>query len=277
MMINITVYQSGDISGDSGKIVAYSDEKFTQPIKIVHPIYSNAMYYIEYKYNDTIYKNRLDDNGITRLRVENAGYLKCQFVACDILNGNVIFKSKSWNFIINEKFSTEPSHYPCSIIDGTYYSGHNCYQSISHGNTCSCNHSSNNCNGENFDSYEAYYKLKSLLDNESDIRYNEIEQLKSDIVAIKQALNISNSNSISSVINADLIITSGEYAANIQSINFPEDGQEYTLVVTRHGNNIMQEAFEVDSDNIWFRTGFIENGVATWNSWAPLITRISEI
>ena len=90
-MVNIVVSQNKTVTGDTGKIIAYEGEEYSEVINIVHPIYDDAIYYIEYKYDDTIYRNKLDSNGQVSIKVGNAGYVKCQFVVIGTIHGNVIF------------------------------------------------------------------------------------------------------------------------------------------------------------------------------------------
>ena len=257
-MVNITIFQNGEVTGDNGKIIAYVGEEYSQPIHIVHPLFSHISkeieYYVEYKYNQTIYKNKLDENGVVRLKVENAGYMKCQLVAIDTFNTEIVFKSKTWNFIIQETLKVEPSHYPCSITE--YYNGHKEYNATVQVNNCNCNNDS--CNAK-------YQKLIDELQNEEDIRFSEIVSLKSDIIKIKELLNIDQNTA--SYLNANEIINSGKYLANKDSINFPKTNQPYKLIVTNENGFITQQAFETTSNEVSFRSGITSNGTTIWESW----------
>ena len=267
-MVNITVYQNGDVVGDTGKIIAYEGQSYSSAITIVHPLFSGAKYYVEYTYNNTIFRDQLNSNNQVSLRIEKAGYLKCQFVAIDILSSEILFKSHAWNFLIQSSMSTEPSHYPCSshIYDNT---GYNSFNHSNYKQSMNCNHQHNS-----IDSYKAYYELLTELRNEEDIRYREIQNIYNDLKLIKDALGIGNNTP--SLLDANKVIQAGSYIAAIGSINFPVD-QECTLEVANHNGHIIQQCFECDGDNIWFRTGEDDNGNVTWNSWAENITRVNEI
>jgi len=275
-MINLTVFQTGDVSGDKGKIVGYVGQAYSEIIHITHPIFSGSddangvEYFLEYKYNSTIYRDKLDSYDRVRLKIENNGYMKCSFIAIDIVTGNILFKSEPWNFIVKNNTKLEPSHYPCdSFIKGPMPHPHMIHN---HSNYPIFNYNSNN----DFNAYEAYHKLMTALQNEEDIRYNEIAELKEDIVLIKAALNISKPKP--SIIDANEIILEGKYFANNKSINFPEANNAYILDVTKYSTSVViQTAYEVDGDNSWFRTGAISNGIVTWTSWAQNITRVAEI
>ena len=97
-------------------------------------------------------------------------------------------------------------------------------------------------------------------------------------VKIKQILNID--NPIASIIDANEIITTGEYQAGINSKHMPienESGlstQEFKLVIYKHNNTISQQAFEITTDTIWYRTGTIANTDVTWTEWKSNKTTI---
>ena len=262
-MVNITIFQNGDVTGDNGRIIAYVGESYSQPICITHPLFSHISkeveYIVEYKYNQTIYRSKLDANNIVRLKIEKAGYMKCQLIAIDLFTNETIFKSKTWNFLIQEKLKLEPSHYPCSINE--YYNGHNCYNE----KLKSCD-----CNNDNVDTYEAYHKLLSELRNEEDIRFSEILSLKQDIIKIKEMLGMD--QNAASYIDANAIINSGEYLASADSINFPKINQPYELIVTNKNGFITQQAFETTDSIASFRTGINSDGTTLWEPWQELFS-----
>ena len=76
-MVNLVITQDRKVTGDNGKIIAYEGQEWSEVINIVHPQFPGCKYFIEYKYNNTIYKNELDSNGHVSLKVENSGYLNC--------------------------------------------------------------------------------------------------------------------------------------------------------------------------------------------------------
>lgn len=271
-MVNITVYQNGDVIGDKGKVIAYVGQNYSEPIQIVHPIFEGnpIRYFVEYKYNHTRYKDELDSNNRVQLKIEKNGYIQCQFIAENIYTGAILFKSKSWNFIVKEEFNIEPSHYPCSGHT-LNYSGHDCFN-----NSYNKHHHNDNMN---FDYYKAYYELKTEIENEETIRYNEILQIQQDLIKIKEALNIVD-NTLPIHIDANKVITAGNYNADVTSINFPDVNQEYKLSVTTYTDHILQQAFEIDSDNVWYRTGTSTTNDSSniiWTSWSPLIMRVETI
>lgn len=260
-MINITVYQNKDVTGDNGKIIAYVGQTYSEEIRIIHPSFANAKYGIEYKYNQTIFTDWLDTNDRAKLKIEKAGYLTCQFIAIDMINGDVLFKSKPWRFLVEEVTMPEPSHYPCN----SHISGHT-----------SWNHSNyyppHKCEGPDFNSYEAYYKLKAELDNESDVRFNEIKALSDDIILIKNALNIG--DPVASVIDANELVSEGRYIATAASSNLPLDDQQYYIIVSVYNENIVQTAYTLDGTGVWYRTGIKSNIDVTWTDWTKQVTTI---
>lgn len=263
-MVNITIYQSGDVTGDKGKIIAYEGQQYSDTITIVHPLFTGAEYFIEYKYSQTIYRDKLDANNRVKIKIEKAGYVKCQLLAIDILTGEILFKSKSWDMLVHNDFQLEPSHYPCdSYIHCAPLPPHH------------CNHDCHS-NDKSIDSYEAYFKLLNELRNEEEIRHKEIQSIYEDIALIKNALNLN--KPITSNIDANELIEENKYYGSMYSINIPEPNQEYVITVERHDNTILQYAAESDGDNIWFRSGIIDDdGSVVWTSWAPTITRVKEL
>lgn len=271
-MVNITIFQSGQVTGDCGKIIAYEGQTNSEEIKVLHPSFAGAEYFIEYKYGYTIYRSKLDANDLVTLKIEQADVIQCQFIAVDIMTGNVVFKSKTWYFNINSQLKPNVSHYPCNPHYTLNHHDSINYNHIAHSH---CNH---NCNSQSApDLTYMYRQLEERLNNEQEIRYNELTSIKRDIELIKTALNIN--ENISSIIDADLAIEPGTYNADVNSINFPEPNNEYALEVSKSDeSNIRQEAYEKDSDNIWYRTGLITGtGEVIWANWAPLISRIVEI
>ena len=258
-MVNLVITQDRKVTGDNGKIIAYEGQEWSEVINIVHPQFPGCKYFIEYKYNNTIYKNELDSNGHVSLKVENSGYLKCQFLAINIADGNIEFASYPWNLIIKESLKTETEHYPCDSINHLYHHHEHPHKMTS----CYCN---NNCA---FNAYEAYGKLKLEIENESDIRFNEIQSIINDVTEIKKYLHLDDTTA--SKIDADLMINEGIYYANNFSENFPEQNKSYKLVVSNYGdNNILQHAYETNSNNIWYRSATVIDNNSVWNEWVKL-------
>ncbi|MDY5928625.1 MAG: pyocin knob domain-containing protein [Candidatus Onthovivens sp.] len=254
-MINLVITQDGKVTGDNGKIIAYEGQDYSEIINIVHPQYVGCRYYVEYKYNNTIYKNQLNDNGQVSLKVENSGYLKCQLLAITI-DGEIKFKSYPWNLIIKESLRTEAEHYPCSSINHHHeHSNRSC--------GCNCDKSNNN-----FNAYEAYSKLKMELENESDIRFNEMQLLIKDISEIKKYLHLDDTEA--SHIDANTKIFEGIWYADSTSNNFPDSThtKSYKLVVSKYGTEyILQHAYENNSNDVYYRSS--KDGVS-WSEWTKL-------
>lgn len=270
-MANITIHQTGVVTGDVGKIIAYKGQDYSEIITITHPIFKGCEYYLEYKYDQTIYRNKLNANNQVMIEIKDSGYAKCQLIACDIVTGNVLFRSKSWNLMIEEGLEIEPSHYPCSsFMHGSQvYKSHNNFY-YNHGE---CKHAHDN---KSIDSYDAYYKLMTELRNEEEIRFRETQLIHEELIKIKEALNIS--DPVASILNANEQNIPGKYIAAIDSTNFPNNEQEFVLLVTTYNNNILQNAYEVDGDNTWYRSGVMDKeGKITWTPWAQNITRVEEL
>lgn len=260
-MVNIVVSQNGNVTGDKGKIIAYEGQKYSEVINIVHPIFSNGVkYFIEYKYGNTIYRNELDKNGQVSIKVDNAGYVQCQFIAIDIVTGDCTFKSKTWNLIVKEDLKIEESHYPCDAM-GHHYKHRP--PVVVAGTNCGCGNTE-------FNAVEAYAKLAQELSNEEDIRFNELQSIRQEIAEIKAFIDMDDATA--STLDADTIIVPGKYNANAQSTHFPKANKEYTLNVSYYGdNNILQTAYEKESNDVYYRSTLaITSGEPEWNDWVLL-------
>lgn len=259
-MVNIVVSQNGNVTGDKGKIIAYEGQNYSEVINIVHPLFNGVKYYIEYKYDNTILRNELDSNGHVSIKVGIAGYVKCQFIAIDLVTGDITFKSKSWNLIVKQDLKIEESHYPCNSLGHHYKHRPPMIIATPHG------YPSN----DDFNAYEAYAKLSQELSNEEDIRFNEMQSLRQELAEIKAFIGMD--DTIASTLNADEIIVPGKYNANSSSTGFPETNKEYMLDVSYYGDdNILQTAYEKESNNVYYRSTLaITSGEPEWNGWTLL-------
>lgn len=257
-MVNIVISQNKTVSGDCGKIIAYEGQEYSEVINIVHPIIAATESYIEYKYNNTIFRNKLDANNLVSIKVENAGYVQCQYIAVNVLTGNVEFKSNYWYFMINRQIQIEPSHYPCNAV-GHIYSHRppinmmpmHCY----------------NCDLE-----DTVKKLQNDIINECGIRFNELQNIQSEIEKLKIHTNYS--NPVYQTLNANEITIPDTYYANEYSSGFPENNKEYILKVSKYNiNSILQEAQEKNSNNMYYRSAssIDVDGSPNWNDWTQLI------
>jgi hypothetical protein len=260
-MINIVVSQNGNVTGDKSKIIAYEGQQYSEIINITHPLFSGAKYYIEYKYDNTILRNELDSNNRVSIKINNAGYVKCQFIAIDLLSEDIIFKSKTWNLIVKEDLKIEVSHHPCDAF------GHR-YKHIKPIQIAP------NANNNNFNAFEAYAKISHELSNEEDIRFNEIQELRQELAELKAFIDME--DTIASTLNANKIITPGKYNANVYSTGFPENNKEYNLNVSYYGDdNILQTAYEKKSNKVYYRSTLaVVSGEPEWNGWTLLTLQV---
>ena len=267
--VNIEISQNGRVTGDRGMIIGYEDQCISEPIHIIHPQFSGVQYILEYRYTQTICREPIDSNGHATIKIQGPGYVQCQFIAIDVMTGNNVFRSNSWNFIIRKALRIEPSHYPCQAHQFTSHNhGCNCGKSPC---TCNCN-----CNSNDFDAFTAFWKLQNEIRNESDIRFSEIQEINAQLQLINDALKLDEPTP--SILDANRLINPGTFASAIGSINFPDDINQFKITVSSFDNSrtILQNAAEIDADNIWFRTGTQSNISSIdydWTGWAPLITR----
>lgn len=263
-MVNIVVSQNGNVTGDTGKIIAYEGQTYSEVLNIIHPLFPGARYYVEYKYDNTILRNELDTNNHVSIKVELAGYVKCQFVAVDIATDDVLFKSKSWNLIVKEDLKIEKSHYPCNSL---HHYKHKPPMIIAHDNCC-------HDDDDAFNALKAFEKLNAELSNEEDIRFNEMQAIRQELAEIKAAIGLE--NAVPSTLDANTIITPGTYNANSLSIGFPKNDTEYELKVSYYSDdNVLQIAYEKNSNNVYYRStlSIVANDIE-WNDWALLTLQV---
>jgi|GEM_PF-5587486 len=273
-MVNITVFQNGTVIGDKGKIIGYEGQDYSEMIHIVFPQFSGCQYYIEYKYNQTIFKDKIDSNGHIKLKIEKGGRIQAQFVAIDSITGIPQFKSKSWDFIVHESLKTEACHYPCP--PEYIHSNKHHHHSDHHG--C-CNHDSHGCGNNNNDCCNMLFEIKTELRNEEDIRFDNIQEINIRLDKIETMLGILE-DPIARIVDANLLVTIGKWSADVGSFNFPTNTDRYKLDVSLFNDcDVLQNAYEVDSDNIWYRTGILDSlaGIYTWSEWCPVITIVESL
>ena len=257
-MVNIVVSQNGNVTGDAGKIIAYEGQNYSEVINIVHPLFPGAKYYIEYKYDNTILRNELDSNNRVSIKINNAGYVNCKFIATDISTNDVLFISKSWTMIVKESLKIESSHYPCN---SNHYYKHRYPTIIAHSESC--------VNNNGFNAFEAYEKLSTELSNEEDVRFIEIQNLRQELAEIKAAMGLNEQTA--STLNANTIIIPGKYVANVLSTGFPKENIEYTLQVSEYGDNsILQMAYEKNSNIVHYRSTLNNAVEPEWTEWILL-------
>lgn len=281
-MVHITIAQDGTVTGDKGKIIAYTDScgkpQYSETIQIVHPSFTGCEYYLEYRYRQTLFSNKLDAYGNVVISIIDNGNIPCQLVAKDVLTGFIMFKSNPWHFIVKPGINVEPSHYPCPPFE-IQHRGYYDYNHCRHHNHMpppppfSC--------GPNDKIYEALYKMNEKLENEEEIRYAEIQDLIQQLYDLKEKLNLTDPTPSS--LDANQLVSKGSYLADETSINFPKIGFKYKCEVSLYDNIIMQIAYELadiyDASNVWYRIGR-NNGIRIedidWDEWAPFITRVME-
>ena len=271
-MVNITISYDGVVTGDKGKIIGYEGQEYSEVINIVHPTFSGTKDYIEYKYGNTIFRNEIDSSGQVSIKIGTSGYVKCQYLAIDISTGEIKFKSDYWNCIIKKGLKIQPSHFPCNAIGHRYHDRRpQVVAGYYYDDACGCIHG----NPDSFNAYEAYSKLYDMIENESDIRTNLLDDVNKDIAKIKEVLHIN--ETIASKIDPNTLMIDGTYKVEYNEeyeSNLPDSNSRngYTIVVMSFGEDyILQNAKEDNTTNLYTRT-LEDKLMQTWTEWTLVTT-----
>lgn len=271
-MVNITINYDGVVTGDKGKIIGYEGQEYSEVFTIIHPTFSGTEDYIEYKYGNTIFRNKIDSSGQVSIKLGTSGYVKCQYLAIDIATGEIKFKSDYWNCVIKKSLKVQPSHFPCNSIGHRYHDRRpQVVAGYYYDDACGCIHG----NPDSFNAYEAYNKLYDMIENESEIRTNLLSDIDNEIAKIKEAIHIN--ETIASKIDPNTLVEDGTYKVEYNSEyleNLPnqESTNGYTIVVMNFGeNNVLQNAKEDNTTNVYTRL-LIDKLTETWGQWSLVTT-----
>lgn len=268
-MVNITISYDGVVTGDKGKIIGYEGEEFSEVFYIVHPTFSGTEDYIEYKYGNTIFRNKIDSSGQVSIKLGTAGYVKCQYLAIDIETGQIKFKSDYWTCVIKRSLKIQPSHYPCNSMGHVYNDRRPQVVAGYYYDDCMCTHG----NSDSFNAFEAYKKLLDKIENESEIRTNLLNDVNADIAKIKEVLHIN--ETIASKIDPNTLFVDGVYKVEynqeyVENLPNQESTNGYTITVINYGNDsVIQNAKEDNTNNLFVRTIF-NKLTDTWGEWSLL-------
>lgn len=271
-MIRLQVMIDGAVTGDVGSICAYENQSYSEPIKILHPQFEGALYKLKYYWGNTEFTNLLDANDEVRIQIRHYGMIRLQFIAENPISGEVYLASKPFHLVVHKGVN---NIYSCNNNFHSYYP------------QCSCN-SSSSCGSE----LDTIVRLGIELDNEMRVRAEQDSVIWKAIQEIREALekaNIVVGNNTPEKLDANIILTSGEYNASSESINFPTSGQSYKLLVNTISNIVQQTAYAAvtNETRMYYRTGTIvekneeniENSKVVWTNWIPISheTNVMEI
>ena len=97
-----------------------------------------------------------------------------------------------------------------------------------------------------------------------------MQSIRQELAEIKAAMGID--DIVASTLDINKLIIPGKYNARYDSTGLPENNKEYILDVSYYGdNNVLQIAYEKESDNVYYRSTLaIISGEPEWSSWTLL-------
>ena len=265
-MIRIQVQSDGSVTGDVGRIIAYENRTYSEPIQILHPCYKDAIYKVIYRWGHTQFEDFLDSNDQVSVHVHGAGIVKMQFVAQNPITGVNYLVSKTFELIVHKNLDMGPNAFVSSHI-------------------IPCCPPPSVCGGVNGNNeLEVLMKLGIELAEEQRVRASQDSVIWEEIFKIKQALEdklgIVIDDKEPELKDCDLLVDPGEYNLAVGSLNTPIDGKPFKVQVKRYNAQVLQTAYLTSEEEtrIYYRTGTViteatETAPASTQfvSWVPMI------
>lgn len=273
-MIRITVQTDGSVTGDVGRIMAYENQTYSEPIRILHPSYSGAVYKLVYRWGHTQFMDMLDAKDEVTIHIHGAGIVKLQFFAENPVTGEVYLASKPFELIVHKNLNVGPNTFVSSHINPCCPPNMGC----SGGN-----------NGTN--ELEVLMKLGIELSEEQRVRASQDSLIWEEIFNIKNkleaSLGITFEEKEPSIQNCNLLVEPGEYNLAVGSVNVPINGQAFKVEVRRFKDKVLQTAYltqmQIGTETsletrIYYRTGKVLVEATTdtdpeieFINWVPML------
>lgn len=268
-MIRIQVQADGSVTGDVGRVIAYENQTYSEPIRILHPNKSGCINKVVYTWGHTQFVDFLDSKDEVTIHVHGSGIVKLQFIMEDATTGEIKLASKPFELIVHKNLNVGPNRFVTSHIN----------------NNCCPPPYMPGCNpGTN--ELEVIMKLGIELAEEQNVRASQDSLIWEDIFKIKEILESMGATMFEpeiAVQDCNLLYMPGEYNCAAGSPNAPTSSQEYKIQVKRFGNQILQTAYLAESGEtrIYYRTGLLlaeateeSEAITQWDidkSWVPMI------
>lgn len=114
--MDITVLDSGFVTGDFMKPIGYSGEMNSRQLHVIHPHFTDCYYQLLVKKGDGLYKLGIDEDGNANIPpslLRTATKLECQFIAmstpCSVTNAETdtfVFKSSPFHVTVAQGLDT---------------------------------------------------------------------------------------------------------------------------------------------------------------------------
>lgn len=95
-MINIQIERDGRVFGDVNMVAAYEHDRYSQPIRILHPDFSHAIHKVKYRQGRIESTDVISGDDMMRFIVSGSGLVRFQYVAEDARTGIPILTSAPW-------------------------------------------------------------------------------------------------------------------------------------------------------------------------------------
>lgn len=96
-MINIQIGRDGIVSGDVNSVAANDNDKYSQPIRILHPDFPNVIHKVRYRQGRVEASDILSGDDMMRFLVCGPGLVRLQYVAEDARTGQAVLTSSTFS------------------------------------------------------------------------------------------------------------------------------------------------------------------------------------
>lgn len=113
-MITIQINRDGTVTGDTSVVAAYDNERFSKPIRILHPDFPHAVHKLTYRQGRAVTTDVISRDDLMRFIVNGPGIVRCQYVAEDARTGDTILVSSPFRLDVAKGFKNpsgeDPAH-----------------------------------------------------------------------------------------------------------------------------------------------------------------------
>ena len=107
-MINIQIERDGRVLGDVNMVAAYTHDRYSQPIRILHPDFPHAIHKVKYRQGRVEATDIISGDDMMRFLVSGPGLVRFQYIAEDARTGIPILTSAPWTLNV-AKSNMKPS------------------------------------------------------------------------------------------------------------------------------------------------------------------------
>ena len=113
-MINIQIDRTGKVSGDTNTVAATETDKYSQPIRVLHPDFPHVIHKIRYRQGRLEAFDIINRDDIFRFIVDGPGTVRMQYIAEDVHTGEPILTSETFRLDVSKSIrkpcGEDPSH-----------------------------------------------------------------------------------------------------------------------------------------------------------------------